>query len=133
MAGIKSTRDQVEFAEAGRQSRGLKQRLILAAVALAHRAGMHPLAATALVVGAACAPLYRNVINIRLQPLVPDPVRASLVSVEAWVGAAYYALFFPVGGWLVDATGVVTSYSILACWMALSLLPLLLWARAQRL
>jgi MFS family permease len=103
------------------------------AVALAARLGLPWLGAGALVAAAGCAPLFRNLVNIRLQPLVSDGIRASMVSLETWLGALYYALFFPVAGWLLDVAGASRGYAWIAAAVAVTSVPLLVLTRRERL
>lgn len=85
------------------------------------------------MLSAASAPLFRNLVNIRLQPLVPDGVRASMTSLETWAGALYYAAFFPVAGWLLDTAGPVNGYVWIATIVVLTAAPLLVAARHERI
>jgi hypothetical protein len=51
-----------------------------------------------------------RVLNVRLQQLVPDAVRASIVSLESWLGSLLYVPVFPIGGALLDAWGLDGGY-----------------------
>ncbi len=102
-------------------------------VALSGELGLPALGTAALVGSAAVAPLFANLVNIRLQPLVSDGVRASMISLVTWAGALYYAAFFPLAGWLLDVSGPVTGYAWIAVAVAGTSLPLLVLARARRL
>jgi MFS family permease len=100
-------------------------------VAVAQRAHSPVAGALTLVAGSACLMLYRNLVNMRLQGLIPDAVRASIVSFESWLGSVWYAFFFPIGGWLIDTGGLEGGYTGLAVIVVLTALPLLLLARRR--
>jgi hypothetical protein len=102
-------------------------------VSVSAELGLPAVGAGALVLAAACAPLFRNLVNIRLQPLVLDRVRASVVSLETWVGALYYAIFFPIAGWLLDTAGAAGGYAWIALAVAVTSLPLLGIAQLRRI
>jgi hypothetical protein len=74
--------------------------------------------------------LFRTLVNVRLQQLVPDAVRASIVSLESWIGSLLYVPVFPIGGALLDACGIDGGYLAIA---VLVLLPsVLLYVLARR-
>ena len=101
-------------------------------VSVSARLGLPALGAAALVASAAAAPLFANLVNIRLQPLVSDGIRASMTSLVTWAGALYYAAFFPLAGWLLDVGGPASGYAWIALAVAATSAPLLLAARARR-
>lgn len=100
-------------------------------VAAAGGAGLWLPGALALIAASACQVLYRNAVNVRLQVLVPDTVRASVVSLESWVGSLWYMVFFPLGGWLIDTGGVGGGYAGIAVFVAATALPFLSLARRR--
>ena len=104
--------------------------LALLATALAYRAGWRWLGAGVLMTIAMGQALFRTLVNVRLQQLVPDAVRASIVSLESWLGSLLYVPVFPIGGALLDAWGIDGGYRAMA---VLVLLPSgLLYIRARR-
>jgi MFS family permease len=88
--------------------------LALLATAAAYRTGRLWLGAGCLIIIAMGQALFRNLANIRLQQLVPDAVRASLVSLESWIGSLLYVPVFPIGGALLDAWGIDGGYTAIA-------------------
>lgn len=100
-------------------------------VAATGGAGLWLPGALALIAASACQVLYRNAVNVRLQALVPDSVRASVVSLESWVGSLWYMVFFPLGGWLIDTGGVGSGYAGIAVFVAATTLPFLSLARRR--
>src|SRR5205807_2628416 len=64
--------------------------LVLFATATAYRAGRLWLGAGFLITIAMGQVLFRSLMNVRLQQLVPDAVRASIVSLESWLGSLLY-------------------------------------------
>lgn len=82
------------------------------------------LGALLLVAVAGCHVLFRNIVNVRLQRLVPSDVRASVVSFEAWIGALGYLALFPFGGFLIATRGISGAFWVLSLLMAASLWPL---------
>jgi MFS family permease len=104
--------------------------LALLATATAYRAGWLWLGAGCLITIAMGQALFRNLVNVRLQQLVPDAVRASVVSLESWIGSLLYVPVFPLGGALLDVWGIDSGYRAIA---ALVLLPsFLLYILARR-
>jgi hypothetical protein len=104
--------------------------LAFLATAIAYRAGWLWLGAGCLITIAMGQALFRNLVNVRLQQLVPDAVRASIVSLESWIGSLLYVPVFPIGGALLDVWGIDGGYIAIA---ALVLLPsLLLYILAWR-
>jgi hypothetical protein len=104
--------------------------LALLATAAAYRAGWLWLGASCLITIAMGQALFRNLMNVRLQQLVPDAVRASMVSLESWIGSLLYVPVFPIGGALLDVWGITGGYTAMA---ALVLLPsLALYVLARR-
>jgi len=104
--------------------------LALLVAAAAYHAGWLWLGAGFLLTIGLGQTLFRNLVNVRLQQLVPDAVRASLLSLGAWIGSLLYVPVFPVGGALLDAWGIDGGYTALA---ALMLLPsFVLYALARR-
>ncbi len=102
----------------------------LLATAAAYRLGWHWLGAGLLISTAMGQVLFRNLVNVRLQGLVPDTVRASLVSLAAWIAAVLYVPVFPIGGALLDVWGIGGGYIAIA---VLVLVPSLsLYAHARR-
>lgn len=98
--------------------------------AAAYRAGWVWLGAGVLIITAMGQVLFRTLTNIRLQELVPDTVRASLVSLASWLASLLYVPVFPVGGALLDAWGIDGGYAAIAVLILLPSLPL--YALAQR-
>ena len=94
--------------------------LALLATATAYRAGWLWLGAGCLITIAMGQALFHNLVNVRLQQLVPDAVRASMVSLESWIGSLLYVPIFPIGGALLDVWGIDGGYRAIA---ALVLLP----------
>lgn len=86
--------------------------------------------AMVLVGMAGCHVLYRSLVNVRLQGLVPAPVRASVVSFESWLGAVGYLVVFPLGGYLFARFGLGGGFLRLSILMAVTLWPLLWFTRA---
>ncbi len=105
--------------------------LAFLAVAGAGAAGLRLSGALVLIVASACHILYRNAVNVKLQVLVRDSVRASIVSLESWAGSLWYVVFFPLGGWLIDAGGIGAGYAGIAAVVAATALPLLALARRR--
>jgi hypothetical protein len=104
--------------------------LALLATAIAYRAGWLWLGAGCLITIAMGQALFRNLVNVRLQQLVPDAVRASIVSLESWIGSLLYVPIFPIGGVLLDVWGIDGGYIVIA---ALVLPPsVLLYILARR-
>jgi MFS family permease len=104
--------------------------LALLATALAYRAGWLWLGAGFLITMAMGQALFRTLVNVRLQQLVPDAVRASIVSLESWLGSLLYVPVFPIGGALLDAWGIDGGYRAMA---VLVLLPsVVLYVLARR-
>jgi hypothetical protein len=103
----------------------------LAGAALAHVLGLWAAGAVLLVAASACHFLYRNVINVQLQRWVPDDVRASMLSLESLVGSVSYVVLFPIGGWLLDTSGIGGGFSWLALLMVTSVVPLYLLAKRR--
>jgi hypothetical protein len=104
--------------------------LALLATAIAYRAGWLWLGAGFLITIAMGQALFRSLMNVRLQQLVPDAVRASIVSLESWMGSLLYVPVFPIGGALLDAWGIDGGYLAIA---VLVLLPsVLLYVLARR-
>jgi hypothetical protein len=104
--------------------------LALLATAIAYRSGWLWLGAGFLITIAMGQALFRSLVNVRLQQLVPDAVRASIVSLESWIGSLLYVPVFPIGGALLDAWGIDGGYLALA---VLVLLPsVLLYVLARR-
>jgi hypothetical protein len=104
--------------------------LALLATAMAYRVGWLWLGAGCLITIAMGQALFRSLVNVRLQQLVPDAVRASIVSLEAWIGSLLYVPVFPLGGALLDAWGIANGYMAMA---ALMLFPsVLLYVLARR-
>jgi hypothetical protein len=61
---------------------------------------------------------------------VPDAIRASIVSLESWIGSLLYVPVFPIGGALLDVWGIDGGYTAIA---ALVLLPsIVLYMLARR-
>jgi hypothetical protein len=56
-----------------------------------------------------------------------------MVSLETWAGALYYALFFPVAGAILDASGLVGGYGWIAAAIATTAIPLVVVARVRGL
>jgi MFS family permease len=96
----------------------------LLVTAAAYRAGWLWLGVGVLIVTAMTQVLFRSLINVRLQELVPDAVRASLVSLESWLSSLLYVPVFPIGGALLDAWGVNGGYIAIAVLVLLPSLPL---------
>jgi hypothetical protein len=104
--------------------------LALLATAAAYRAGWLWLGAGCLITIAMGQTLFRSLMNVWLQQLVPDAVRASMVSLESWIGSLLYVPVFPIGGALLDVWGIDGGYLAIA---ALVLPPsLLLYVLAWR-
>jgi hypothetical protein len=104
--------------------------LALLVTATAYRAGWPWLGAGCLITIAMGQVLFRNLVNVRLQQLVPDAIRASIVSLESWIGSLLYVPVFPIGGALLDVWGIDGGYTAIA---ALVLLPsVLLYMLARR-
>ena len=104
--------------------------LALLATAIAYRAGWLWLGAGFLITIAMGQVLFQNLVNVRLQQLVPDAVRASMVSLESWIGSLLYVPVFPIGGALLDVWGIDGGYIAIA---ALVLPPsVLLYILARR-
>lgn len=101
----------------------------LLVTAVAYRAGWLWLGVGILIITAMAQVLFRSLINVRLQELVPDAVRASLVSLESWLSSLLYVPVFPVGGALLDAWGVDGGYTAIAVLVLLPSLPLYVLAR----
>ncbi len=101
-------------------------------VAVASRQTLPVLGAASIVVAAAFAPLFRNLVNVRLQPLVSDGVRASVLSLETWLGNLYYAAFFPLAGWLLDLWGPTAGYAGIGGIVAVTSVPLLIAMATRR-
>jgi hypothetical protein len=98
--------------------------------ALAYRLKWFGLGAGVLILSAMGQVLFRNLANVRLQQLVPDSIRASLASLDAWIASLLYVPVFPVGGILLDAWGIDGGYVAIA---VLVLLPsVLLYTRSWR-
>lgn len=95
--------------------------LSFVAVALATRWDISALGTLSLIVANGCHLLYRNAINVRLQGMVPDNLRSSIVSVEAGIGSLWYAALFPLAGWLLEALGLGTGLLAVAAFAALTL------------
>ena len=103
---------------------------MLFATATAYRAGRLWLGAGFLITIAMGQVLFRSLMNVRLQQLVPDAVRASIVSLESWLGSLLYVPVFPIGGALLDMWGIDSGYMAIA---ALVLPPsCVLYVRARR-
>jgi MFS family permease len=102
-----------------------------ALVAVARGAGLPLLGTVALVLTSGCHVLYRNAVNVRLQAMVPDAVRASVVSMEAFIGSLWYLALFPIAGWLLSTGGVGQGFAWLGGLALLTVAPSL--ARAIRL
>lgn len=74
-----------------------------------------PAAASAVIVGtAAGVTLYRNACHVQLQHLVPDALRASIVSLWNWLASLWYVACFPLFGWLLDRGGPVAGWGWIA-------------------
>lgn len=69
--------------------------------------------------------LFRNMVNVRLQRLVPPEVRASVVSFEAFIGAIGYLVLFAVGGYLLASEGLPGTFWTCAALLAATTWPLL--------
>ncbi|MDD9947778.1 MAG: MFS transporter [Myxococcales bacterium] len=105
---------------------------VFVAIAWDHARG---LGAAVLVAVASCHVVFRNIVNVRIQSLVPRPIRASVVSFEAWLGALGYLILFPLAGWLLARFGLSGAFVSLATILAACLWPptiLLLWPRRPR-
>ena len=88
--------------------------LVLCATATAYRAGRLWLSAGFLMTIAMGQVLFRSLMNVRLQQLVPDAVRAAIVSLESWLGSLLYVPLFPIGGALLDMGGIDGGYMAIA-------------------
>ncbi len=106
--------------------------LALLVAAVAYRTGWLWFGAGVLIVTAMGQVLFRNLTNIRLQELVPDSVRASLVSLASWLASLLYVPVFPIGGALLDAWGIDGGYAAIAVLVLLPSLPLYMLARRHR-
>ncbi len=104
----------------------------LLVVAIAHRQGWLWLGAGVLIIMAMGQVLFRSLANVRLQELVPDSVRASLVSLSSWLASLLYVPVFPIGGALLDAWGIDGGYLAMALLVLLPSVPLYTLARRHR-
>ncbi|MDH5675401.1 MAG: MFS transporter [Myxococcales bacterium] len=77
----------------------------------------------ALVLTSGCHVLYRNAVNLKLQAIVPDAVRASIVSMEAFIGSLWYLGLFPLAGWLLSSAGTGRGFFVIALLAAVSITP----------
>ena len=124
---------------ATRRRHGVSMGILLFAIpcallltAMAYRLGWHWLGAGVLIATAMGQVLFRTLANIRLQELVPDSVRASLVSLTSWLSSLLYIPIFPIGGALLDAWDIDGGYVAIAILVLIPSLPLYMLARRHQ-
>jgi hypothetical protein len=129
----------LSWCAASRRRHGMAMGVLLFAIpcallttALAYRLGWLWLGAAFLVITAMGQVLFRNLANVRLQALVPDAVRASLVSLDSWLASLLYVPVFPIGGALLDAWSIDGGYVAIAVLVLLPSLPLYTWSWRHR-